>query len=295
MTTAKAGDIATGAISMANIAAQFGGATPHSLNEYYKGGSLVLSEKTQTETQSVDVTVTGGASMGSSSGALSSVATNISIPANTVFSISIPVTMGGTFQATGWSLSGADNDIPIMNSYKSAVSLSMGSSLSSTNIVQGPQRLGFVWQRTGGTVTNESVSASGIALSNQTLSNIGPPNSVGNAIRNIPSTTLAVPGGVPDNSTAIFSYTTITGSISFSGTTGNGAVTYLLAAAAYINDARMLRGAPSSSSGWTESNTQTYDTTVTLNASVPEAGTDVGDIIGRTNPITFANFYGATN
>ena len=272
----------TGQISVLNLKNEFGGQAPHELSEYYKNGGLVDSTRSGTSTQSVNVTVTGGASMGTSGGALSSVATNISIPANTVFSISIPVTMGGTFQATSWSLGGADNDIPIMNSYKSAISLSMGSSLSSTNIVQGPTRLGFVWQRTSGTVTNESVSASGIALSNQTLSNIGPPNSVGNAIRSLPSTTLVVPGGVPDNSTAILSYTTITGSISFSGTTGNGAVTYLLAAAAYINDASMLRGAPSSSSGWTESNTQTYDTTATINSSVPTSG-----------EIRLSHFFGA--
>ena len=33
----------SGAISMSNIASEFGGSTPHSLSEYYRGGSLVPS------------------------------------------------------------------------------------------------------------------------------------------------------------------------------------------------------------------------------------------------------------
>lgn len=36
----------SGAISLADIAGEFGGATPHSLNEYYKGGSLVSNNVT---------------------------------------------------------------------------------------------------------------------------------------------------------------------------------------------------------------------------------------------------------
>lgn len=39
---------ASGAISLANIAAQFGGATPHSLSEYYRGGAYVIAGTTGT-------------------------------------------------------------------------------------------------------------------------------------------------------------------------------------------------------------------------------------------------------
>lgn len=37
---------ASGPISLADIAGEFGGSTPHSLNEYYKGGSLVSNNVT---------------------------------------------------------------------------------------------------------------------------------------------------------------------------------------------------------------------------------------------------------
>ena len=40
----------SGAISIANLASEYGGSAPHSLNEYYKGGSLVPSTVAETVT-----------------------------------------------------------------------------------------------------------------------------------------------------------------------------------------------------------------------------------------------------
>ena len=40
----------SGAISIANLASEYGGSAPHSLNEYYKGGSLVPSTIAETVT-----------------------------------------------------------------------------------------------------------------------------------------------------------------------------------------------------------------------------------------------------
>jgi len=40
----------SGAISIANLASEYGGSAPHSMNEYYKGGSLVPSTVSETVT-----------------------------------------------------------------------------------------------------------------------------------------------------------------------------------------------------------------------------------------------------
>ena len=40
----------SGAISIANIATEFGGSQPHALNEYYRGGSFVTSNNTNVPT-----------------------------------------------------------------------------------------------------------------------------------------------------------------------------------------------------------------------------------------------------
>ena len=39
-----------GAITLAQIAAEFGGSTPHSLSEYYRNGSFVTSNNTNVPT-----------------------------------------------------------------------------------------------------------------------------------------------------------------------------------------------------------------------------------------------------
>ena len=40
----------SGAISIANIATEFGGSQPHALNEYYRGGAHVTSNNTNVPT-----------------------------------------------------------------------------------------------------------------------------------------------------------------------------------------------------------------------------------------------------
>ena len=261
-----------------------GGALPHSLPNIIEGPGLVPSTRTVSATRSVSASISGGSGFGTKRGNTGQIATSISIPGNTVFSITIPITYSGTYQVNSWQQDDENNW------YQARGSKSFSVSVGGSHIGTGSgSRVGIVWERQSGTVTGQSVTASNLALNNRTLSTVGNYRTdyggVGynRVIDGLSTNLLELSDVIPVGNTSPFNLTPRSGSLSFAGTTDSGGAVYRFAFAGVLNDLNYMGGAPSRSSGWTQSNTQTYDSTAPINQSVPTSG-----------EIKLTDFYGSS-